>query len=168
MRTSRLSTAVATSTLRHCNLASRVVLFDVAADISGPPVLAELIVSTPSKMSAPHHPKLSQGVVGEFSDTLEPGAVVFPWRNIGDVGPERPVMYPTKWPANVEAAMKRRGDAPLRLYADGIFDLCHYGHLRALEQAKKSFPNTVLIVGVCNDADTHRYKGQTVMSQEER
>lgn len=59
-------------------------------------------------------------------------------------------------------------DRPVRIYADGVFDLFHLGHMRQLEQAKKSFENVELVCGIPSDKETHKRKGLTVLSDQQR
>uniref|UniRef100_A0AC35U5X9 Choline-phosphate cytidylyltransferase n=1 Tax=Rhabditophanes sp. KR3021 TaxID=114890 RepID=A0AC35U5X9_9BILA len=58
---------------------------------------------------------------------------------------------------------------PIRIYADGVFDLFHIGHAKLFEQIKNLVPNCELVVGVVNDNDSFKNKGCfPIMSQDER
>ncbi|KAI0776782.1 hypothetical protein BD413DRAFT_522611, partial [Trametes elegans] len=68
---------------------------------------------------------------------------------------------------------------PVRIYADGVYDLFHFGHALQLRQAKLAFPalegapeGTVsgvhLLVGVNSDEQCAEHKNMTIMSHAER
>uniref|UniRef100_A0A0N5BVB5 choline-phosphate cytidylyltransferase n=1 Tax=Strongyloides papillosus TaxID=174720 RepID=A0A0N5BVB5_STREA len=58
---------------------------------------------------------------------------------------------------------------PIKIYADGVFDLFHIGHAKLFEQIKEIFPNSILYAAVVKDEDTFKYKGAyPVMNYRER
>jgi len=73
-----------------------------------------------------------------------------------------------------EAVKKAKADNSgrvYRVYCDGIFDLCHIGHMNLLKQAKHMLgkpEKTYLLVGVCSDKLTRKYKGKTVIDHKNR
>lgn len=63
---------------------------------------------------------------------------------------------------------KRKVDNKIRVYIDGVFDLFHHGHANAIKQAKSTFDNCEILVGLNTDEDTEYYKGKPVLTAEER
>jgi len=56
----------------------------------------------------------------------------------------------------------------MRVYIDGVWDLCHAGHLESLRFAKKLYDNVTLIAGVVSDLDAASYKRTPIFSESDR
>lgn len=63
---------------------------------------------------------------------------------------------------------KTKGDKQIVVYADGCYDMFHFGHAYQLKQIKNIYPNLKLVIGVCNDADVIKNKGHGIMDEKER
>ncbi|XP_012681778.1 choline-phosphate cytidylyltransferase A [Clupea harengus] len=114
-----------------------------------------------------------EGSNGEAEEGERPGKIKRRTEALKDPAPfaDQLVSVENRSYQRVSMEEARKGtppDRPVRVYADGIFDMFHSGHARALMQAKGLFPNTHLIVGVCSDDLTHKFKGFTVMNEDER
>ncbi|SNX81405.1 related to choline-phosphate cytidylyltransferase [Melanopsichium pennsylvanicum] len=59
-------------------------------------------------------------------------------------------------------------ERPIRIYADGVYDLFHYAHALQLRQAKLSFPSVHLIVGVVSSFSCSKHKNKPVLTSQER
>ncbi|TFY55147.1 hypothetical protein EVG20_g9427 [Dentipellis fragilis] len=57
---------------------------------------------------------------------------------------------------------------PIRVYADGVYDLFHFGHALQLRQAKLAFPEVYLMVGVNSDKQVKEHKFSCIMNHAER
>ena len=65
----------------------------------------------------------------------------------------------------------RDGSTPekaVRIYADGCYDLFHYGHAQQFKQVKDMYKHVHLAIGVCTQADILKLKGPLVNLEKER
>ncbi|KAG8933688.1 hypothetical protein FRC01_007618 [Tulasnella sp. 417] len=138
------------------------------------PLPASIIKDEPSFTdfaSEENNPRLTQSLApGEpapppvFNDSLNP-ALLTPDDIRGHVqaaidGTRQP---PRKYRPNPPPLNRS-----VRVYADGVYDIFHFGHALQLRQAKLSFESVHLLVGVCSDELCSEHKSRTVMNHAER
>jgi len=63
---------------------------------------------------------------------------------------------------------KTKDGKDIVVYADGCYDMFHFGHAHQLKQIKAIHPNIKLVVGICCDLDINKNKGHMIMTERER
>ena len=51
------------------------------------------------------------------------------------------------------------------IYADGIFDLLHSGHIRHFKKIKELYPDSILVIGVISDTVSENYKRLPILNE---
>lgn len=56
----------------------------------------------------------------------------------------------------------------MNIYADGIFDVFHNGHIKHLEKIKSLYSNSQLIIGIISDKQANSYKRKPIINEKNR
>lgn len=124
-------------------------------------------IQTMNKRHADCHPEGDDFVEGGFQPSSIPSPeAIQKWVNDAIFHPDPRRDYAINPPAKrLDSSGRER---PIRIYADGVYDLFHYAHALQLRQAKLSFPSVHLIVGVVSSHSCAVHKNKPVLNSMER